>query len=106
MNSFFIINEKKPRALYVVDKDGKIVNEFKLNFAKDFSGLSYEKRSDRVWIISDENSEVFLCNIQGEILRRYSINIEQIEGIAIDEENSLIYLVSDPLEKLYVFKLP
>ena len=38
------------------------------------------------------------------ILETFSVDVEQMEGLAIDLENHLIYIISDPLEALYVFQ--
>ena len=40
------------------------------------------------------------------LIKKYNIVIEQIEGISINFEKSLLYIISDPLEKLYVFEIP
>lgn len=102
----FIVNEKNPRLLLIVDKQGHIDSKFKLDFATDFSGLHYDEQNERLWIISDENSEIFSCSQDGKLIDRYKVNIEQIEGVTIDKENSLIYIISDPLEKLFVYTIP
>ena len=106
MKKFFVVNEKEPRALFLVDEVGNIVNEYDRNFAKDFSGIFDDETRENLWIISDENSEIFLCTVEGDLLKRYKFAIEQVEGVAIDNNDSLLYLVSDPLQKLYIFKLP
>jgi uncharacterized protein YjiK len=35
----------------------------------------------------------------------YRITIDQAEGIAVDDENNLLYVVSDKEEKLFVFEI-
>ena len=104
-NIIYIINEKKPRVLIKADLSGKIIMKIPLDFAKDFSGLHYDENSGLLWIISDEDSAIFICTTEGVLIQKVRLNIEQIEGIALDNVNSLVYIVSDPLEKLYIFKL-
>ena len=104
--TFYVINEKKPRLLLEIDITGQETNTFNLDLATDFSGLSYENKENHLWIISDENQSILECTLSGKLINKYSVDIEQIEGIAIDSENKILYLVSDPEEKLYKFHLP
>ena len=104
-DQFILVNEKKPKSLFKVDNSGKIIEEVKFSFAKDLSGIYYSNSTNIFWIISDEDKSVFKCSSNGDVISSYKVNIEQIEGIAIDEESSILYLVSDPLNKLYVCDL-
>ena len=45
------------------------------------------------------------CSIDGGVLEKYKVRIDQIEGVAVDEVNKKIYIVSDKEEKLYVFEI-
>ncbi len=105
-STLFIITEKNPGLLIKVDLNGKILNKTKLKFASDYSGLQYAEYDSSLYIISDEDKAIFKCNLDGTVLEKYKIKIKQIEGIAIDSENSIMYIISDPLEKLFVFHLP
>jgi uncharacterized protein YjiK len=105
-STLFIITEKNPGLLIKVDLNGKILNKTKLKFASDYSGLQYSEYDSTLYIISDEDKAIFKCNLDGTVLEKYKIKIKQIEGIAIDSENSIMYIISDPLEKLFVFHLP
>lgn len=105
-STLFIITEKNPGLLIKVDLNGKILNKTNLKFASDYSGLQYAEYDSSLYIISDEDKAIFKCNLEGTVLEKYKIKIKQIEGIAIDSENSIMYIISDPLEKLFVFHLP
>ena len=59
-----------------------------------------------MWIISDEASKIFKCNMQAEVIEEYSIGIYDAEGIAVDVINEIIYVVSDSNKKLYLYDLP
>lgn len=102
----YVLNEKNPGMLITIDSTGSITSKNILDFASDFSGLCYNDIKDELWIISDENEAIFKCSSNGSLLAKYSVNIEQIEGIAIDFEDSKLYVISDPLEKLYIYELP
>jgi uncharacterized protein YjiK len=103
---FFILNEKDPGMLLEVDTLGNIIEQNNLDYSSDYSGLFYVESKEELWIISDEGEAVFKCSQDGAIMEKYNIGIEQIEGIAIDSENSILFVVSDPLEKLFIYSLP
>lgn len=101
----FILNEKKPGLLIEVNDQFHIIKRKELNFAKDYSGLELDTSKNQLWIISDENQAIFKCDLEGNPIDSYKVDIPQIEGIAIDFKNNLIYIVSDNTENLYVFRL-
>ncbi len=103
--STYIINEKRPGLLVEVNDQFNIVKRTELNFAKDYSGLELDTARNQLWIISDENQLLAKCDLEGNPIDTYKVDIPQIEGIAIDFDNSLIYIVSDNTEHLYVFRL-
>lgn len=103
---YYVLNEKKPRLLMEIDSDNNIIKKNKLEFASDFSGIYFDSRTETLWILSDESETIFKCDENGTLIKEYQINIEQAEGIAINYEDSLLYVISDPLEKLFIFKLP
>jgi uncharacterized protein YjiK len=105
-NSFFVVNEKKPGLLLEIDSVGKTISKNELNFASDYSGLFFNPSENILWITSDEDKAIFKCTASGKLIKKYNIEIEQIEGISINLEKSLLYIISDPLEKLFVFELP
>jgi uncharacterized protein YjiK len=105
-NYLYLIKEKNPCLLIETDLEGKVFSERKLNISKDLSGLYYDIIKDELWIISDESKAIFKCKTDGTIINEFKVDIKQIEGIAIDFTNSLLYLVSDKTEKLYTFDLP
>ncbi len=78
--------------------------EYELDFASDYSGIFYEKSSNSLWIISDQNKTINKCSLKGKVIETYSIDVDQAEGIAIASDK--IYVVSDAEEKLFVFKKP
>jgi uncharacterized protein YjiK len=101
----YIINEKKPGLLVEINDQFNIIKRTELKFAKDYSGLEIDTAKNRLWIISDENQLLVNCDMEGNPVDSYKVDIPQIEGIAIDFEDKLIYIVSDNTEYLYVFRL-
>ena len=102
---FYVVNEKTPTLLIKLDSELNLINKRNLKIAADLSGLSYDDSTDELWIISDESKLIMICNTEGEVKKKFKINIPQIEGIAVDNRNRLIYIVSDYTETLYVFKI-
>lgn len=102
--TIFILNEKEPGKLIRLRTDFTVIAEYELNFASDYSGLFYENSSNNLWIVSDQNKTINKCTLTGELIKKYSISVTQVEGIAI--ANNKIYVVSDAEAKLYVFKKP
>ena len=105
-STLYIVSEKKPGILLKTDLSGKILSKTELTFASDYSGVHYFDKDSTLYIISDEDKAIFKCGLDGTVLAKYRVKIKQIEGIAIDSKNSIMYLISDPLEKLFVFNLP
>jgi len=102
----YIINEKEPGILFEIDTSGNIISLDTLRFASDYSGLSNMKANNGLWIISDEEEAIYKYSLNDKIIKKFKVDIEQIEGIAFNDEKSLLYIVSDPLEKLFIYSLP
>lgn len=51
------------------DLDGNIISQNKIDFAKDLSGLCYDKTKNELWIISDESKAVFKCSTEGKLIQ-------------------------------------
>lgn len=105
-NYFYVVNEKDPGLLFEIDMNGIIKSKNTLTFASDYSGLFYNKSDNSLWITSDEDQALFKCSLDGKVIQKYSIDIEQIEGVSIDTKNKLLYIISDPLEQLFIFEMP
>ncbi len=101
----FTIKEKQPGLFLALSADFSIRLQKELTFAEDYSGLCADTLLDRFWILSDQDESLFLWDINAGLVNQYKLNIVGPEGIAIDFARSLIYVVSDPQARLYVFKL-
>jgi uncharacterized protein YjiK len=103
---FYIVNEKNPALLFVFDTLFQKINEFPLSFAKDYSSVDYEPVNDRLWILSEESQILANCNLEGVPEKIYKTDMPDGEGLVIDVENELIYIVCDDTSRLFVFRLP
>lgn len=102
---YFIINEKKPSLLIETDKNFNELKRKEINEVKDLSSVEYSPKENCLWLLSDEDELLIKASLDGEFLEEYKIDIKQAEGVAVDDENNLIYIISDKEEKLYVFKI-
>lgn len=86
------------------------------NSTIDFSGLAYDAKRDKLWILSDEASSLFLFDLttqkvtQTLTLQRTTKKgklkkIKKPEGIAIDQNNNRLYVVCDKKATLYQWKI-
>ena len=101
----YLVNEKHPKRVLEIDLENNRIESYKISFAKDISGIDFDPNSKTFWIVSDESRKVYQTNEYFEIIQSYSIPVKKAEGIAISKKG-LIYIVSDAMETLSVFKLP
>ena len=102
---FFLVNEKDPVLLLETDKNLKEIKRKKIKYVKDLSAVCFSPKEKCLWLLSDEDRKIIKSDLEGEPISEYKINVEQPEGIAVDEKNKLIYIVSDKEEKLYVYEI-
>ncbi len=98
------LNEKKPGLLIETNQNGEVLEKHKLDFAKDYSGIYHDAETNNLWIVSDKSMTITQCDMKGNILNNYQTDIESMEGIVVDSNKKLIYVVSDELQKLFVFQ--
>ncbi len=102
-NHLYVLNEKNPKLLIELDKNGNQIKETALSFASDLSGIFYDELDKNLWILSDESKTVNQCTLSGELIKSYHIPFSKAEGIVVDSQEKEIYIISDDNEKLYVF---
>lgn len=102
--TIFILNEKDPGLLMRLNPNYTINNLTTLNFASDYSGIFHESTTNNLWIVSDQSRTINKCDLKGNLIKSYPINVIKAEGIAVS--NDKIYIVSDAEAKLYIYKKP
>ena len=100
----YCVNEGKPGLLIELDENQQKINEYELKFAKDYSGIFYDNKINKLWIISDKSKTITKCDLEGNALETYNLGIKKAEGVVVDSKNKLMYIVSDKKEKLYIFE--
>jgi len=101
---YYVANEKSPKVIIKLDSTLSEINRYDISFANDLSGLYID--AGYLWVLSDESRSITKCNLSCEALESWKIDAESPEGIAVDYENRLVYVVSDPQSRLHVFQLP
>ena len=103
-DSYYLLNEKSPKEILNISADGTILNTLKISFAKDLSGICFDAETTNFWLLSDESEAIYLINEHGKLLNIYTIPVKKPEGIVV--VNDKMYVVSDKLKSLFIFKKP
>ena len=100
----FALNEKNPGLFLELKADLSIAGQHPLDFAKDYSGLAYNREAKSFWIVSDQEQKLYLWSTRSGVLDEYPLPFPKAEGIAIDAAANRIYIVSDSENSLYVYQ--
>ncbi len=108
--TIFFLGEFPP-VLVHANSSFTVTNEYPLTYAADISATYFVEETGHLWLASHEESTIYKCNTDGTIIYSFPITtatgivIPQLEGIAIDHTNQILYAVSDVSEELYVFAI-
>jgi len=103
---FYLLNEKRPGLLIKTDNSFNEIFRKEIKLAKDYSDIFFSKDDSTLWILSDESKKIIQTDLNGKKIKEYKINVDQPEGLVIDNKNKKLFIVSDKKEELYEFKLP
>ena len=104
-HAYYLLNENNPALLMVWKKNSGIISKVDLNFAGDYSGIFVDTENANLWIVSDESQMLYRCNYNVEVLEKFELNFSKAEGITVNLNDNRIYVVSDKLSKLFVYKI-
>lgn len=102
---FIILNQMNPGAILILDADLTLTSELEPEWLLDYSGICTLGESGGFIVLSDMSRQFIVLSPEMEILERYNIEDENMEGIDYDPENGRLYLVNDGFSKLYVYEL-
>ncbi|MFA8341770.1 MAG: SdiA-regulated domain-containing protein [Rhodothermaceae bacterium] len=102
-NHFYAVNEKYPAMLIELDKEFNVITEKDIDFVSDLSAVTYDKKNKQLLLLSDESKIVAVCDLKGNLLKKYKFSIQQAEGICLKDD--IIYIISDPEETLYKLEI-
>jgi len=103
---FYALLEKNPPMLLEIDREGTVVAHKEITFAADLSGITWDPVLNRLIICSDQDASVTWTDMSGNAIATYAIDVVKAEGLALDRDAGLLYVVSDDQELLYVFQVP
>jgi uncharacterized protein YjiK len=104
----FVVNQKNPRVLLELNAAREIMASYPIDFAppfdiKDLSGLFYDDAQQELWFLSAGSQKIIVTNPTLEPLRRYGLDVEAPEGLAVDSSRDLVFIVSDTNDELYIY---
>ena len=103
---FYVVLEKNPTLLLEIDREGTVVAFKETDFAGDLSGITWDSVTNCLIICSDQDASVTWTDMSGNALATYAVDVVKAEGVALDREAGLLYVVSDDRELLHVFEVP
>jgi len=100
----YVLKEKEPSSLFILNPAGTVIDTIALNFASDFSDLEYDKKNQRLLLLSDQDKKLFILDNDFIPIKSYSLDIEKPEGLAVSSDGSYIFIACDETSKLYLYK--
>lgn len=108
-NAFFLIKEKAPKKIFLIDDKGKISNPWDAEkdslHLSDISDLYYHPATGHILILSQESKVLVECTTAGKEISRLKISLSQAEGVTMDDEGRL-YICGEPNHLLIFERRP
>ena len=101
----YILVEKNPGILIVYNISLKTWEKYKLSFADDYSGIDFDNTDNTLWIVSDESKTLNHCNLDGTLIESQKIDVSQAEGVVVDRENGIAWIIDDAGHKLHRIRI-
>ena len=105
LDEFYMLKEMSEGLLIKYSANNNTITQIKLDFAHDYSGIYYNNISNKLWIVSDESKSLTQCTLEGVKIKTYELPISGVEGIVVNDDETVAYVVSDPNNKLYKIDL-
>lgn len=103
---FYVVKEKKPAEIIEFDSEFNKLAVYDGSFAKDLSDIFYDRVNRVFWVLSHKSNSVFIWTPDDGVKNVYAFDIVQAEGLTIDFDRNLIYIVSDKDNQMYTFQIP
>ncbi len=101
----FVLNEKSPRLWAKLNSDYSAQTVKEITDADDLSGIFFDEKRNSFWIVSDQSKLFFEWTPEKGITKSAELDFSKAEGVAVDAEQGIVYIVSDATWKLYVYRL-
>jgi uncharacterized protein YjiK len=102
-HTLYILNERSPSILMKLDSLYSISITYELNFALDYSDVSYDSTSDSFFILSDETNAFFEWSERQGVVCRYTLPNTGNEGFAFDRTRNVFYIANKITDRLYIY---
>ncbi len=101
----YVLNEKSPRLWAQLDSGYSAERIKEITEVGDLSGICYDSIGHFFWIVSDESELLFQWSPTQGIIKSAALNYKKAEGVAVDNNKNIIYIISDKTRKLYVYQI-
>ncbi|MEN8141217.1 MAG: SdiA-regulated domain-containing protein [Thermodesulfobacteriota bacterium] len=114
----FVVQEKDPGLFLELGRNLAEVSREELDFSgNDYSGLACDRYpaghanagefTDKLWIVSHKANALYLADVSAmnsaDKVLDFATAFEQVEGVAYDYNNELLYVIDDARNKLGVY---
>jgi len=103
-NRIFLVKEKDYSALLILNDSLDTQNYQRIHFADDYAGLYYSIAHDQLWMLSDEESSIYLADTLGQVQATFGFQMVQPEGFVFDEVDSIFYIIDDTAEQMRTYR--
>lgn len=104
-SNVYVLNEKKPSLWLKLRTDYSIKKRIEPSISQDLSGLDYDQKNSIFWMVSDKSKLLLKWSPEKGLQGQFALPYTKAEGIAVDSEKNLIYIVSDKLERLFIYQI-
>jgi uncharacterized protein YjiK len=101
----FVLNEKSPRLWAKLDNNYAAQTIKEITEVDDLSGIYFDRKRNAFWIVSDQSQLFFLWDEENGVTQKAELEYQKAEGVAVDTDREIVYIVSDATWKLYVYSL-
>lgn len=102
-HTFYILNERNPAILIKLDSQFAFSDVRVLDFALDYSDVTYDSTRGSFYILSDETGAFFEWSETGGVLSRYRLQDTGNEGIAYDRLRKVFYITNKTTDRLSIY---
>jgi uncharacterized protein YjiK len=100
-----LVKEKNPGKFIKLNCAYEVEQEILIDFAGDFSAISYNDEDNYYWILSDRAEALYAWTAIDGVMAEYPLPFDKPEGVCYVAELESFFFVSDSQNGLYKMKL-